>query len=190
MPRIWAETIEAHRDAVREATLDAVGALVAEHGLTGVAMSQIARESGIGRATLYKYFPDLESVLIAWHERQIARHLAQLTEIAGRPVDPGQRLASVLAAYADLQGGHGHGGDVTALLHRGDHVGRAHVHLHEFISRLIRDAARAGHVRGDIAPGELATYCLSALTAASSLPARAPRARLVSLVLAGLSTPR
>jgi AcrR family transcriptional regulator len=190
MPRIWAETIEAHRDAVREATLDAVGALVAEHGLTGVAMSQIAKESGIGRATLYKYFPDLESVLIAWHERQISRHLGQLSEIADRTAGAGQRLASVLAGYADLQGGHGHGGDVTAVLHRGNHVAHAHAHLHEFVSRLIRDAAGAGHVRADIPPGELATYCLSALTAASSLPARAARARLVSLVLAGLSAPR
>ncbi len=59
MPRIWSETIAAHRDAVRDATLDATAALVAEHGLTGVTMSQIAKESGIGRATLYKYFPDI-----------------------------------------------------------------------------------------------------------------------------------
>ena len=152
MPRIWAETIEAHRDAVREATLDAVGALVAEHGLTGVAMSQIAKESGIGRATLYS-----------------------------------QRLGSVLAAYAGLSGHHGHGGDVTVMLHRSDHVIDAHARLHEFISQLIRDAVRDGSVRGDIPPGELASYCLSALAGASSLPTSAARDRLVALVLAGLS---
>ena len=34
MPKIWNETIAAHRDAVREATLDATARLVAEHGLT------------------------------------------------------------------------------------------------------------------------------------------------------------
>ena len=33
MPRIWSETIDAHRAAVREATLDATAALVAEQGL-------------------------------------------------------------------------------------------------------------------------------------------------------------
>src|SRR5258705_900335 len=84
MPRIWSQTIEAHRDAVREATLDATAALVAEHGLTGVTMSQIAKDTGIGRATLYKYFPDVESILRAWHERQIDEHLKQLLHIRDR----------------------------------------------------------------------------------------------------------
>lgn len=32
-------------------------------------MSRIAEEIGIGRATLYKYFPDVEAILLAWHER-------------------------------------------------------------------------------------------------------------------------
>jgi len=57
--------LKAHRDAVREATIKATAALVAQHGLTGVTMSQIAKDTGIGRATLYKYFPDVESILRA-----------------------------------------------------------------------------------------------------------------------------
>jgi AcrR family transcriptional regulator len=43
-------------------------------------MSQIAAETGIGRATLYKYFPDVEAILVAWHERQVAEH--QLRDFA------------------------------------------------------------------------------------------------------------
>src|SRR5206468_1028464 len=81
VPKLWSETIEEHRQAVREATLDTTAALVAEHGLTSVTMSKIAEETGIGRATLYKYFPDVEAILIAWHERQITRHLEYLTEV-------------------------------------------------------------------------------------------------------------
>ena len=77
MPKLWNETIEAHRRAVHDAALDTAAALVAERGLLSVTMSQIAEETGIGRATLYKYFPDVEAILIAWHERQIARHLEQ-----------------------------------------------------------------------------------------------------------------
>jgi hypothetical protein len=34
--------------------------------------------SGIGRATLYTYFPNVESILAVWHERHVASHLAQL----------------------------------------------------------------------------------------------------------------
>ena len=56
MPKLWDETIDAHRREVRHAILHATGALVAEHGLLSVTMSQIAEQAGIGRATLYKYF--------------------------------------------------------------------------------------------------------------------------------------
>jgi AcrR family transcriptional regulator len=72
MPKLWSETIAAHRHTVRETILDATWALVAEHGLLAVTMSQIAEEAGIGRATLYKYFPDVEAILLAWHERHVA----------------------------------------------------------------------------------------------------------------------
>jgi hypothetical protein len=40
----------------------------------GISMSQIAAAAGIGRATLYKYFPDVERVVAAWHNRQVADH--------------------------------------------------------------------------------------------------------------------
>jgi hypothetical protein len=92
--------IQAHRAAVRDAILDTTAALVAEQGLLSVTMSQIAESAGIGRATLYKYFPDVEAILFAWHERQITGHLAQLKELRDRPGDLGQRPEAVLEAYA------------------------------------------------------------------------------------------
>jgi hypothetical protein len=82
VPRLWTDTITAHRAAVQDAVLDAAAALAAEHGPASVTMSQIAEQAGIGRATLYKYFPDVEAILIAWHQRHITRHLAQLTRSA------------------------------------------------------------------------------------------------------------
>src|SRR5271170_2109210 len=125
MPRIWTETIAAHRDAVRDAILDATAALVAEHGLTGVTMSEIARQSGIGRATLYKYFPDIESILAAWHERHITEHLRQLAAV-GEATAPAERLEAVLRAYVARSGQRrSHSGDL-AMLHQGEHVTRAH----------------------------------------------------------------
>ena len=78
MPKLWTETIEAHRREVHEAILDTTAALAAKHGLRSVTMSQIAEQVGIGRATLYKYFPDVEAILATWHERQLTGHLAQL----------------------------------------------------------------------------------------------------------------
>ncbi|MGH3131142.1 MAG: TetR/AcrR family transcriptional regulator [Gaiellaceae bacterium] len=188
MPRLWNETIESHRRAVRDATLDSTAALVAEHGLRSVTMSQIAEETGIGRATLYKYFSDVEAILVAWHERQVTAHLEHLAEVRDQAGDAGERLETVLEAYALIQHEH-HGTELAALLHRGEHIARARQELSDFIRDLLAEGAETGDLRNDVAPDELASYCLHALAAASSLPSRAAVRRLVTVTLAGLGPP-
>jgi AcrR family transcriptional regulator len=185
VPKLWHDTIEAHRRAVRDATLDSAAALAAKHGLRSVTMSQIAEETGIGRATLYKYFPDVEAILVAWHERQITGHLERLAGLRDQAGDAGERLEAVLEAYALIQYEH-HGTELAALLHRGEHVSRARRHLGEFVRDLLAEAAATGDVRNDVAPDELASYCLQALTAAGSLPSKAAVRRLVTVTLSGL----
>jgi AcrR family transcriptional regulator len=185
VPKLWDQTIEAHRREVREATLDSTATLVAKHGLRSVTMSQIAAETGIGRATLYKYFADVEAILVAWHERQIARHLVHLRQIRDQAGDAGERLVAVLEAYALIS--HQHPGtEIAALLHRGEHVARARGHLSDLVRDLLNEAAKAGDVRRDVAPDELASYCLNALGAASGLRSKAAVHRLVTVTVAGL----
>jgi AcrR family transcriptional regulator len=188
VPRLWDETIEAHRQAVRDAILDTTGGLVAEHGLLSVTMSRVAEETGIGRATLYKYFPDVEAILLAWHERHVGGHLEHLAEIRDQSGDPRRRLEAVLEAYAFIEHRR-HAGEPSALLHRGEHAARAQQHLMDIIRDLLAEDADAGHIRDDIAPEELAGYCLSALAAASGLPSEAAVRRLVAVILAGLRPP-
>jgi AcrR family transcriptional regulator len=185
MPRLWNETIEAHRRDVRDATLNATAALVTKHGLRSVTMSEIAEETGIGRATLYKYFSSVEAILVAWHERQVASHLDYLAEVRDQAGDAGERLEAVLMAYALISHEH-HGSKLAALLHRGEHVARAHQHLSNLIRDLLTEGAATGDVRDDVAPTELASYCLHALAAASSLRSKAAVHRLVMVALAGL----
>jgi AcrR family transcriptional regulator len=185
VPKLWNETIEAHRRQVRDAILDTAAALVAEHGLLSVTMSQIAEETGIGRATLYKYFSGVDAILVAWHERQITRHFEHLVEVRDQAGDAGERLEAVLVAYALISHEH-HGTELAALLHRGEHVDRARQQLSNFIRDLLTEATAIGDVRDDVAPDELASYCLHALEAASSLPSKAAVRRLVTVILAGL----
>jgi AcrR family transcriptional regulator len=185
MPKLWTETIEAHRREVRDATLDTTAALVAKHGLRSVTMSQIAEETGIGRATLYKYFSGVEAILVAWHERQVAAHLEYLTEVRDQAGDAGERLEAVLEAYALISHEY-HGTELAALVHRGEHVARAQQQLSDLIRDLLTEAAETGDLRDDVAPEELASYCLHALAAASSLPSKAAVHRLVTVTLAGL----
>ncbi|MDQ3980798.1 MAG: TetR/AcrR family transcriptional regulator [Actinomycetota bacterium] len=191
MPKLWNETIEAHRRDVREAVLDTAAALVAEHGLLSVTMSRIAEDTGIGRATLYKYFPDVEAILLAWHERQIARHLERLGEVRDQPGSPAERLEAVLEAYgliAHESRGH-HDTELAALLHRDEHVAQAEQKLRRLIRDLVAEAAKAGAVRDDISADELANFCLHALTAAGGMPSKAAVRRLVAVTLAGMRPP-
>lgn len=210
VPKLWSETVAGHRRQVQDAILGTTAALVAKHGLTSVTMSQIAEETGIGRATLYKYFPDVEAILVAWHEQHVTRHLEYLAEVRDRSGGAGERLEAVLEAYALIshershehqanegarehhahERSHGHhGSDVAALVHRGEHVARVRQRLNDFIRDLLKEAVPTGDVRDDVAPDELAGYCLSALEAASGLSSKAAVRRLVAVTLAGLRPP-
>jgi AcrR family transcriptional regulator len=192
VPKLWNETIEAHRREVRDAILETTSALVAEHGLRSVTMSLIAEETGISRATLYKYFSGVDAILLAWHERQITGHLAYLMEIRKQAGDAFEQLEAVLAAYAlVLHESHGHQDpDLAAFLHRDEHVAGAQLQLQALIRELLSKGSKTGHVRDDVTPDELASYCLHAVSASRSARSRAAVRRLVDVTLAGLQRPR
>jgi AcrR family transcriptional regulator len=193
MPKLWNETIEAHRREVRDAILETTAALVAEHGLRSVTMSQIAEEIGIGRATLYKYFSGVEAILFAWHERQITAHLEYLASVRDEAGDAGKRLEAVLEAYALISHeSHGRDNELAAFLHQDEQtqVARAQRQLRAMIRDLVAEGGQSGQLRDDVAPDELAYYCLHALAAASSLPSKAAVHRLVTVTLAGLRAQR
>ena len=174
---------------MNDAILETTASLAGQHGLRGVTMSQIAEQVGIGRATLYKYFNDVEAILVAWHERHVAAHLALLVELRDRASTPLDRLRTVIEGYAlilyEIAREHG-ARDVTALVHEGHHHARAERNLHQLILDLIVEAVSSGDVRDDIAGEELVAYCTHSVSAASVLPSTDAVHRLVGVVLAGL----
>ena len=186
VPKLWTETIEEHRRTVGEAILNTTAELVAEHGLGSVTMSQIATEVGIGRATLYKYFPDIEAILAAWHEQHVAAHLAHLAEVRDRADGAAEQLDAVLHAYAFTTYQRPRGTEIAALVHHGEGLAVAQKQLRDLIRDLLVEAAKTGHVRDDVAPDELTAFCLHALAAAGGMPSSAAVARLVDVTSAGL----
>jgi AcrR family transcriptional regulator len=209
VPRLWTKTIETHRAGVRDAILDTTASLVADHGLRAVTMSQIAEATGIGRATLYKYFPDVEAILLAWHERLVNAHLGQFMAAPGGDGTALERLEAVLSAYAlvcyevahqhhgaDLMAlvHHGphqlhqgpHHGELAALVHQGPHMARAHDQLIRLLQDLLAEGAAAGEVRVDVPVVELASYCLHALSAGGAVSSKPAVRRLVGVTLRGL----
>lgn len=185
MPRLWTDTIEAHRSQVHDAILDAAARLADRHGITGVSMSDVAAEAGIGRATLYKYFPNVEAILVAWHAAQVERHVAELQAARDRGGSPLEQLTRVLGAYAAICHGH-HGSAIAVAVHDADHMHGPRAHLRAFVEDLVVAAAAAGQVRADVPAGELAVFALAAVQAANELPSRAAVDRLVATTVAGL----
>ncbi|WP_433786840.1 TetR/AcrR family transcriptional regulator [Actinomycetospora sp. CA-101289] len=191
MPRLWNETIEAHRRDVHAAVVDAAWRLVSENGLRSATMSKIAEQAGIGRATLYKYFPDVESILVAWHQEQVGSHLGHLAGLAQGEGSARDRLRCVLEAYALMSHRSGqHAAELVAHLHRDESVAQARTQVLGLLTSLLAEAAAAGETRGDVDPAELALYCLHALSAAGQLSDEAAVHRLVNVVLDAAEPPR
>lgn len=188
MPRLWGDTIESHRRDVRDAILHATAELVTERGLLAVTMSEIAERTGIGRATLYKYFSDVETILLAWHQSEITRHLALLISARDQAGTTDRRLEAVFETYALISfeaRGH-HDTELAAFLHRDKQVMRAERQLREIVRDLLAAGIAAGDIRNDVPAEELAAYCLHALVAAGDLPSKAAVRRLVTVTVAGL----
>lgn len=188
MPKLWTDTVEGHRHAVRAAVLDAVAALVAETGFSGVSMTRVAEYAGVTRATLYKYFPDVESLLAAWHERQVREHLAGLERIRRETAGTGRQLQAVLEAYAlMIHDRPGHDASAPAL-RQGPHIDHAHQHLEGFIADLIRADAQEKATDLAMDPADLARYCIKALSSAGLLSSRDAVPSLVAVTVRGIST--
>jgi AcrR family transcriptional regulator len=187
IPNLWHDTVQTHRREVRDAILETTAALVGQHGLRSVTMSQIAEVTGIGRATLYKYFSGVEPILIAWHERHVSQHLEHLTQLRNQPGEPGGRLEAVLQGYASIAfERHQHGAQLGALVHQGERTAAPEQQLRDIIRELLADGLAVGIVRDDVPLDELAAYCLHALGAAGDLPSESAVRRLALVVLAGL----
>lgn len=60
--------------------LDAFGNLVLQKGYSEVSLAEVAAQARLARTALYTYFPDRESILFAWTEREVRRTLEALSK--------------------------------------------------------------------------------------------------------------
>lgn len=93
----WSSTLDEHRSAQRDHILDAALDLLSERGVAGVTMSALAERAAVSRPTLYRYFPDIDAVLLAWVSREIDRSVAVLVERAVAVDDPVARLELLIS---------------------------------------------------------------------------------------------
>jgi AcrR family transcriptional regulator len=103
------ERADAARNRAR--VLDAAARVLAERGGRDVTMEDIAAAAGVGKATLYRRYPDVGSIAVALldeHERVLQERLLRGRPPLGPGAPPGERLAAFLRAMVGLLERHGH----------------------------------------------------------------------------------
>lgn len=151
-------------------------------------MSSIAENTGIGRATHYKYFPDVESIFSALHQRHIGHHFEHLNE-AGQGGAAINRLKGALTAYAHIQRERPPPATRPRVGSPAPQrsIGRqAQRELHQMTRELVEDAVSDGAIRDDI-PSTASPAMPSTLsTQPDYAPSEAAASRLVTLTVAGM----
>jgi AcrR family transcriptional regulator len=99
MPRIEAESIQAHVQRQNDRILDAASELFRESGYRGTDLSDIAAQVGLARNSLYRYYASKDHILIACLEREMSPLLDELRALEEQAPDPRERIRR----WIDLQ---------------------------------------------------------------------------------------
>jgi AcrR family transcriptional regulator len=103
------ERADAARNRAR--ILEAAARLFSEQDGRELTMEQIAHAAGVGKATLYRRYPDIPSIAVALldeHERELQEQLLRGDPPLGPGAPPGERLAAFYRAMVELLERHGH----------------------------------------------------------------------------------
>ncbi len=156
VPAAWNDTVADHRDRQRQLILDTTMQLVADHGLSDVTMAHVAKQAGIGRATLYKYFPGVEEI-VAEHVLQTVRAhhrvLQEAIDGVDDPVDAIRACLVILLEYFDSEGHRNASASVNPEQFSpevGREVREAFARMHGLLTDLVVDAQRVGRLRDDV----------------------------------------
>ena len=150
----WERARLDHRNRQADAIAGAALSLVLEHGAPALTMAAIATAADISRQTLYRYFPDIDAVLVGVAEL-VASHDDDLeAHVRARP-DPTARLDTLLDAVARAAGHH-HSG--TATLRSTlppaarDVLTRHETRISDLVAEILRDGVEGGLFRPDLEP--------------------------------------
>lgn len=149
--------------------LDALQQLLATKSIENISVSEIARTAGIGKGSIYYYFPSKDAILEAMIERsykkpmEIAKQLAKQTEVS-----PFTRMAMILQACRQSSGKTYHPEQPAAEAK--ENLTLHHSYMTHLITELkppLTEIIRQGIDCGDIHfayPAALAEICLIVLS--------------------------
>ncbi len=190
-------------DSTRDDILDAVDLLLERYGYGKMSIADVAREAGIGKGTVYLFFPSKEELVLSAIDRIAERLLTESQAIAEGPGSLITRLRRCLLVrvLARFDGAQSHTPSLDELLAalRPALLQRRQGHFHRE-ARLLEKLLVEGRRRGELsfmgaratadalvtATNALLPYSLSRLELGERKLIEARAARVIDLLLAGL----
>lgn len=90
MPKIIGGSLEEHRERMHERIFDSFAQLLGERGYDAVTLAEVAATAAIGRTAMYNYYPDKQTLLIAYTAHETGQYLERLQSAlagVGTPID-------------------------------------------------------------------------------------------------------
>lgn len=153
-------------------------------------MRAIAREAGVGIATLYRHFPTRESLVDAVYHDQVKRLTAGAGELLEQ-FPPAEAMRRWMDLFGDwLATKHGmldtllamiESGDIAAVQTRGELLGA--------VTAILDAGGVAGDLRADVSAEDIAASLLGIFGVAGKPGQRAQASRLLNLLMDGLRPP-
>lgn len=148
-------------------------------------MRAIAREAGVGIATLYRHFPTRESLVDAVYQDQLKRLTLGACELL-RQFPPVEAMRRWMDLFGDwLATKHGMRDTLVAMIEPGE-IADARTELLEAITTILDAGSAAGDLRADVSAEDIAASLLGIFGVAAKPEQRAQANRLLNLLMDGL----
>lgn len=85
--------------ATLQSIMDAAARLIGEHGLDAISMTQIAELAGMSKASLYRYFPNKQALLLALAQQSFKTHREEMQDALGSGRNPEEMLRGGIDHY-------------------------------------------------------------------------------------------
>jgi len=148
-------------------------------------MRAIAREAGVGIATLYRHFPTRESLVDAVYQDQLKRLTLGARELLEQ-LPPAEAMRRWMDLFGDwLATKHGMVGTLVAMIESGE-IADARTELLEAITTILDAGSAAGDLRADVSAEDIAASLLGIYGVAGKPEHRPQASRLLNLLMDGL----
>ena len=186
MTDVDARALRADASRNRETVLAAATRAFASSG-TEPSMRAIAREAGVGIATLYRHFPTRESLVDAVYHDQVERLTLGARELLGQ-LPPAEAMRRWMDLFGDwLMTKHGMIDTLLAMIETGDiALASTRAELLDVITTILEAGRAAGDLRADVTAEDIAASLIGIFTVVGKPEQRAQADRLLDLLIDGL----